>query len=64
MMDKRMKVEIKFLLFQVVCNGPEVTSFCDEIKIIPDHFTVPVSFLIKLIIWENLHLSLILPIAS
>ncbi|CAB4005705.1 autophagy-related 2 homolog B isoform X1 [Paramuricea clavata] len=27
---------------EVVCNGPEVTSFCDEIKIIPDHFTVPV----------------------
>ena len=24
-----------------------MTSFCDEIKIIPDHFTVPVSFSIK-----------------
>lgn len=55
MMHKHMKVEIQFLLFQVVCNGPEVTSFCDEIKIIPDHFTVPVSFSIKFILWENLH---------
>ncbi|XP_028410274.1 autophagy-related protein 2 homolog B-like [Dendronephthya gigantea] len=26
----------------VVCDGPEVTSFCDEIKIIPDHFRIPV----------------------
>jgi hypothetical protein len=40
---QRVKVDLNFMLFQVICDGPEVTSFCDEIQIIPDHFTVPVS---------------------